>query len=91
MSLQPMDGVAALELNPAIAFTMIDRMLGGSGRRVSADRALTEIEQTVVDAVVKLILEQLSETWAAIVPSGSRSRRARRVRRCFRSPRRTKR
>ena len=37
---------------------MIDRMLGGSGRRVSADRALTEIEQTVVDAVVKLILEQ---------------------------------
>ena len=68
MSLQPMDGVAALELNPSIAFTMIDRMLGGSGRRVSADRALTEIEQTVVDAVVKLILERLSETWAAIVP-----------------------
>ena len=68
MSLQPMEGVGALELNPSIAFTMIDRMLGGSGRRVTADRALTEIEQTVVDAVVKLILESLSETWAAITP-----------------------
>jgi flagellar motor switch protein FliM len=68
MSLHPMEGIGALELNPSIAFTMIDRMLGGSGRRVNADRALTEIEQTVVDAVVKLILESLSETWAAITP-----------------------
>ncbi len=68
MSLQPMEGIGALELNPSIAFTMIDRMLGGSGRRVTADRALTEIEQTVVDAVVKLILESLSDTWAAITP-----------------------
>ena len=68
MSLEPMEGVGALELNPSVAFMMIDRMLGGSGRRITTDRALTEIEQTVVDAVVKLILENLTETWAAIVP-----------------------
>jgi flagellar motor switch protein FliM len=43
-------------------------MLGGSGQRVTLSRALTEIEQNVVDAVVKVILENLSETWASIVP-----------------------
>src|SRR3954471_8031255 len=68
LSLNPMEGIGALELNPVVAFTMIDRMLGGSGQRVSATRALTEIEQNVVDGVVKLILENLSETWAPIVP-----------------------
>ena len=65
LSLQPMEGLGALELNPSVAFTMIDRMLGGNGQRSPATRALTEIEQNVVDGVVKLMLENLSETWAA--------------------------
>jgi flagellar motor switch protein FliM len=69
LTLAPVEGVGALELNPVIAFTMIDRMLGGSGQRVVLDRALTEIEQNVVDAVVKLILENLSEAWQPIVPA----------------------
>jgi flagellar motor switch protein FliM len=68
LTLQPMEGIGALELNPSVAFTMIDRMLGGKGQRVSTTRALTEIEQNVVDGVVKLVLENLSETWATIVP-----------------------
>jgi flagellar motor switch protein FliM len=67
LSLSPIEGVGALELNPVVAFTMIDRMLGGSGQRVVLDRALTEIEQNVVDGVVKLILENLSEAWQPIV------------------------
>lgn len=67
LAMPPLDGLAALELNPNVAFTMIDRMLGGSGRGVSANRALTEIEQNVIDAVVKLIVENLTETWQSIV------------------------
>jgi flagellar motor switch protein FliM len=67
VSMRPLDGLAALELNPSVAFTMIDRMLGGSGRSVIGNRALTEIEQNVTDAVVKLMLENLTETWRGIV------------------------
>ena len=67
VSMRPLEGLAALELNPAVAFTMIDRMLGGSGRGVLVNRGLTEIEQNVTDAVVKLLLEQLTETWRGIV------------------------
>jgi flagellar motor switch protein FliM len=67
LSLPPIDGLGALELNPSIAFAMIDRMLGGPGRPPSLSRALTEIEQNVVDSVVKLILENLSEAWGPII------------------------
>ncbi len=67
LSLPPIDGLGALELNPSIAFAMIDRMLGGSGRPPQLSRALTEIEQNVIDSVVKLILENLTEAWAPIV------------------------
>ena len=67
VGVQPLDGLCALELNPNVAFTMIDRMLGGSGRGLTLTRALTEIEQNVIDAVVKLICENLTETWRQIV------------------------
>jgi flagellar motor switch protein FliM len=63
LALTPTDGVAALELNPMLAFTMIDRILGGSGKGVLLSRALTEIEQQVVDGIIKLILENLAEAW----------------------------
>lgn len=67
VSMRPLEGLAALEMNPSVAFTMIDRMLGGSGRGVGVNRALTEIEQNVTDAVVKLLLENLGDTWRGIV------------------------
>lgn len=67
LSMEPLDVMAALELNPNVAFSMIDRMLGGSGRIATLQRALTEIEQNVVDAVVKLMVENLTEAWSSIV------------------------
>jgi flagellar motor switch protein FliM len=68
LSLVPIDGLGALELNPTIAFAMIDRMLGGSGKASQAvSRSLTEIEQNVVDSVIKLILENLTESWRPIL------------------------
>jgi flagellar motor switch protein FliM len=63
ISLSPLEGLAALELNPAVAFSMIDRMLGGSGKGMAPTRGLTEIEHNVIDGVVKLVLEHLTETW----------------------------
>ena len=66
ISMEPLDGFGALEINPSVAFTMIDRMLGGTGQGIDVSRALTEIEQHVVDAVVKIILENLAETWRSI-------------------------
>jgi flagellar motor switch protein FliM len=67
ISLTPIEGLAALELNPSVAFSMIDRMLGGSGKGMAPTRGLTEIEHNVIDGVIKLVLEHLTETWRNIV------------------------
>jgi flagellar motor switch protein FliM len=67
LAIPPFDELGALEINPTIAFAMIDRMLGGIGRAATPTRALTEIEQNVVDSVVKLLLDALTETWRPIV------------------------
>jgi len=67
LAIPPFDELGALEINPSIAFTMVDRMLGGSGQGSVPDRALSEIEQNVVDSIVKLLLDGLAETWRPIV------------------------
>ena len=66
VAMHPLDGVAALELSPSIAFSMVDRLLGGTGTTPAPNRALTEIEQNVVDSMMKVLLENLSETWKPI-------------------------
>jgi flagellar motor switch protein FliM len=67
IALTPLDGLGAIEVNPAIGFTMVDRMLGGSGQAAAPNRPLSEIEQNVLDAVMKLLLEHLTETWRTII------------------------
>ena len=66
LGIAPFDELGALEINPAIAFALIDRMLGGTGQSATANRPLTEIEQNVVDSVVKLLLEGIAEAWKPV-------------------------
>jgi len=61
------DDPGALEISPSVAFAMVDRLLGGTGRTTPPDRALTEIEQHVLDAVVRLLLDSLSEAWRSVL------------------------
>lgn len=61
-----LDSIGALELNPAIAFAMVDRLLGGTGQTPGPNRALTLIEQNVIDSVVNLMLDNLTETWRPV-------------------------
>jgi flagellar motor switch protein FliM len=70
VSMAPLDGLAALELNPQMAFTFVDRMLGGAGRGAVLARALTEIELNVVDGLVKVLLENLTEAWRGVLDVG---------------------
>ncbi len=66
VSIEPLGGLAAIELNPGVAFTLVDRLLGGTGQTPPLNRALTEIEQNVVDSVVKLLLDSLADVWRAV-------------------------
>ena len=63
VEVEPIRATGALEISPIVAFTVIDRMLGGSGVGAAPSRALTEIELNVVDAIAKVILKNLQDTW----------------------------
>lgn len=67
LAIPPFAELGALEIHPNVAFAMIDRMLGGGGQGLAESRGLTEIEQYVVDSVVRVILEGLTETWKPVV------------------------
>ncbi len=67
VSMAPLDVLGGVEINPAVAFAMVDRMLGGEGQPVAVDRALTDIEQNVVDSVVNVLLDSLAEAWRPLV------------------------
>jgi len=63
VDVDPSRATGALEISPLVAFTVIDRMLGGSGAGSAPNRALTEIELNVIDAIAKVLLKNLADTW----------------------------
>ena len=65
-SIKPLDGNCILEINPSIAFPMIDRLLGGTGENFEANRELTDIEVNLLDAVLRMIMQRLKESWSMI-------------------------
>lgn len=67
VSMAPFDDLGGLEINPTVAFSMVERMLGGDAKGDGLNRALTDIEQNVVDSVVKILLDSLTEIWKPVV------------------------
>ena len=66
ISLKPLDGLAALEIGPQLVFPMIDRLLGGLGRPITNVRPMTEIEQSIIQNVLKLLVDNLKESWRQV-------------------------
>lgn len=67
IQMRPLEGNAALEINPSLVFPIIDKMLGGPGEPLSEIRAMTAIEQNIFEAIIRLMLEDLMEVWKQIV------------------------
>jgi flagellar motor switch protein FliM len=68
ISMKPLEGNAVLEINPKILFPMIDKILGGKGEDFGGGmRTITDIERTLIEGVVKLILRDLEESWKQII------------------------
>jgi flagellar motor switch protein FliM len=62
-SMKPLDGMAVMEINPALVFVIVDRLTGGSGSIPKEIREFTEIEQEIMLTVTNMVLEKLQETW----------------------------
>jgi flagellar motor switch protein FliM len=67
ISISPTEGNAVLDLNPSLVFPMLDILLGGSGAASQQDtRELTEIEISILEGVIRLVLHDLTEAWAPV-------------------------
>lgn len=59
----PLVGVGILDINPRLALTIADRLLGGRGHSVKAERYLTEIEIALIEDVIVILLEEWCAQW----------------------------
>lgn len=67
MSLRPAGVTGAIEIDLPLAFPIIDLLLGGPGRAESSVREITEIEEQILETVVKLIARELETTWHPVL------------------------
>lgn len=70
-NLPPLESSAVLEIEPSIAFPIVDRMFGGPGTGTAAGRGLTEIEAVVMRSVIQGFLRALAEGWSQLVQVSS--------------------
>jgi len=64
--LSPFGTVAVLQLDLEIAFPLIDVMMGGEGKSGELTRDLTEIEDQILEGVMRIICRDLRMSWQAI-------------------------
>ena len=67
INMDPLKGNAVLEIDPAITFSMIDRLFGGTGQGAKVSRDLTDIEQSVMEGIIVRILANMSEAWTQVI------------------------
>lgn len=62
----PLDGNILMEINPNIAYSMLDRLMGGSGSSYSNVDNLTEIEQKIMTNLFERSFDNLREAWRSV-------------------------
>ncbi|WP_423410036.1 flagellar motor switch protein FliM [Heyndrickxia sp. MSNUG] len=62
----PLDGRILMEINPNIAYAMMDRMLGGRGTSHNKIENLTEIETKIMSNMFEKAFENFQEAWGSI-------------------------
>jgi len=67
LGMKPFDGNAVLELNPALVFPILEMLLGGSGKVANQiKREITEIEQSILESLIRIILQDLRQAWQGV-------------------------
>ena len=70
LGVAPGDGAALLQIGPAVALPVVERLLGSPRVGPAGEpRALTAVEWTVLDSALGRLLELLGETWTPLAPA----------------------
>jgi flagellar motor switch protein FliN len=65
--MNPLKGKAVLEIDPAITFSIIDRICGGTGNLIKGRGDLTDIEKNIMEGIFVRMLENLREAWTNVM------------------------
>src|SRR5208283_1951085 len=69
LGMKPFEGNAVMEVNNTLVFPILEMLLGGSGKfTTKMNREITEIEQSILDGLFRIILHDLKLSWQAVTP-----------------------
>jgi flagellar motor switch protein FliM len=67
LGMGPCEGNAVLEINPSLVFPILEMLLGGSGKYTTKiNREITEIEQSIMEGLFRIILHDLKLAWHSV-------------------------
>lgn len=67
VNFNPLPGSIIMEVNPSIAYALIDRILGGKGITVERVRGFTEIEIAILMRLISQMLNLMKEPWENVI------------------------
>lgn len=63
----PLNGTIIIDLATNLGYTMLDRMLGGSGVPLEKSREFSEIELTIMQKILVVLTQLLREPWKNVI------------------------
>jgi flagellar motor switch protein FliM len=66
-SMAPLEGHCLADFSPGLAFAFVDRVFGGSGKGMDAERELTGIELSVMSKINERAGRDLADAWGRLV------------------------
>jgi flagellar motor switch protein FliM len=63
---KPLGGLGIIDVDMVLAFSLIDRLFGGTGTPLPESRELTAIEQSVVKKVAGKVLAEVESAWSTV-------------------------
>ena len=66
VNMNPLKGMAVLEIDPSLTCAIIDRLLGGRGDGATTGREYSEIEMGLIEGVLIRLLGGLREAWTPV-------------------------
>jgi len=67
ISMKPLEGNAILDVDPFIAFSIADKLIGGIGERINSHKDFVNIAKHVMGKVFVHLLEDIKKAWAGVV------------------------
>jgi flagellar motor switch protein FliM len=67
IDVSPLNGQMMIDISTVVAYTMIDRLLGGNGSKEQEIREFTEIELTLLMNMMKRVITIIEEAWKNVI------------------------